>query len=473
LFGWSEQNRDTGRDKTHARARGARRGQAVWGWDGGTKYPALACQRLLSHNNCKLKKFKMNIWIVTNYEPLPFADARTRPQRCGMLAKALLDKNHTVELWTSSFDHISHKHLHKKSLFIKAGNRISIQFIKGGGYPHDQSPKRFLHNHQTAREFINLASKRKKLPDVIFAPVPSLELAQSVVKYAKKKGIKVIVDVRDLWPDIYLTMFPAILHPLAKIIFYSEYRRAQYIFKNATAITAVSEAYLEKGLWYAQRKKNYNDRFFPLGSSKINTSSQKKTDKSPYDYQFKSKGYFVATFVGTFSPSLDVQTIIDAARILKTTDKKIKIIIIGAGDRSNFFLEQALKLNNVIMPGWLDSDSIKIILRDTDIGLVSYSKKALMSLPNKPFEYMAAGLPLLSSLKGELETIIQKYNIGLQYDAGDPESLSKQILWLFEHKNEMKKMKINSINLFKNHFESDLVYKNLSEYIEKIGGNDE
>ncbi len=67
----------------------------------------------------------MKIWIVTIYEPLPFGDIGTRPQRCGMLAKALLDRGHSVELWTSAFDHVSHKHIHEQSLLEKVGDRMS------------------------------------------------------------------------------------------------------------------------------------------------------------------------------------------------------------------------------------------------------------------------------------------------------------------------------------------------------------
>jgi glycosyltransferase involved in cell wall biosynthesis len=410
----------------------------------------------------------MNIWIATIYEPLPFGDPKTRPQRCGMLAKALLDRGHKVELWTSAFDHVSHKHYHKDSTLENVGDRMSIQFIKGCGYSNDLSPKRLLHNRQTGKEFSRLAISREKLPDIIIAPVPILELAQSAVDYANERKIPIIVDVRDLWPDVYLTLLPKFLHSIGKIFFYSEYERAKFIFANATGITAVSKAYLKKGLSYACRVPQDEDNFFPLGSVDAATSDYSQQNKnSIFQCYGMNEGQFIVTFVGTFSKFLDIKNILDAARYL-TDLKDIHIIIIGTGKHFKEFNEMADRLPNVTMTGWLNAQAIRTILHYTDVGLAAYAKDALMSLPNKPFEYMAAGLPLLSSLPGELEELIRMNHIGRGYIAGDPLSLSNEIRWFYAHPEETKKMGERSIDLFSKKFRNDILYKEFSEHLERI-----
>lgn len=412
----------------------------------------------------------MKIWLVTIYEPLPFGDIRTRPQRCGMLAKALLDRGHTVELWTSAFDHVTHKHIHKQSLLEKLGDGISIQFIKGCGYSHDLSPKRFLHNRQTGREFSRLANCRDERPDIIFAPVPILELAQAAVAYANRRNIPIIVDVRDLWPDVYLTMIPKAFYPLAKIFLYPEYKRAEFIFKNATGITAVSKMYLTKGLSYAQRNAKGTDKFFPLGSGEtVNPNllqSNDMTESAICKYKI-DQNQFIVTFVGTFSKFLDIENILAAAKLL--IDKQnIHLFIIGHGARSDEFSRIAISLPNVTMTGWLDAGEIQKILIKTKVGLVAYSEDALMSLPNKPFEYMAAGLPLLSSLPGELEQLIQQHDIGRTYTAGDPVSLAEGIRWFYDHPDQTSQMGERSLALFSAKFRSEIVYEEFSKYIEEI-----
>jgi len=412
----------------------------------------------------------MNIWIVTIYEPLPFGAIGTRPQRCGMLAKALLERGHSVELWTSAFDHVSHKHIHAQSLLEKVGDRMSIQFIKGCGYPNDLSPKRFFHNRQTGREFTRLANHHNELPDMIFAPVPIMELADAAVNYANRNNIPVIVDVRDLWPDIYLTMVPKFVQPLARVLLYPEYERAKKIFKNATGITAVSKVYLHKGLSYAQRDSRDSDRFFPLGSGDTVTpnliQSDMTADSTVLKYGIDQK-QFIVTYVGTFSKFYDIQNILDAARLL--IDKRnIRLFIIGQGEHSAEFFKIACSLPNVTMTGWLNAVEVQRILAKTNVGLVAYSKDAIMSLPNKPFEYMAAGLPLLSSLPGELEQLIQEHGIGSNYKAGDPVSLAEGIRWFYDHPEQTSQMSERSLTLFSTNYRSEIVYEEFSKYLEGI-----
>jgi glycosyltransferase involved in cell wall biosynthesis len=148
--------------------------------------------------------------------------------------------------------------------------------------------------------------------------------------------------------------------------------------------------------------------------------------------------------------------------------KEIRIVIIGTGKHFKEFNEMAVRLPNVTMTGWLNAHAISPILNHTDVGLAAYAKDALMSLPNKPFEYMAAGLPLLSSLPGELEQLIEEHRIGLNYEAGNPKSLAEGILWFYNHPEETRQMSERSLTLFSTRFRSDIVYKDFSEYLERI-----
>ena len=48
-------------------------------------------------------------------------------------------------------------------------------------------------------------------------------------------------------------------------------------------------------------------------------------------------------------------------------------------------------------------------------------------MPDKIYDYMAAGLPVVNSLRGEVSDIIARQNLGLQYRAGDADDLLKAI----------------------------------------------
>ena len=57
------------------------------------------------------------------------------------------------------------------------------------------------------------------------------------------------------------------------------------------------------------------------------------------------------------------------------------------------------------------------------VGLAPYGWTALQSIPNKPLEYLAHGLALLSSLAGELAGIVAATGCGFTYAPGDVRTL--------------------------------------------------
>jgi glycosyltransferase involved in cell wall biosynthesis len=100
--------------------------------------------------------------------------------------------------------------------------------------------------------------------------------------------------------------------------------------------------------------------------------------------------------------------------------------------------------------------------------LAPYQDDSVISLPNKPFEYMAAGLPLLSSLPGELEQLITEHQIGLHYRAGDVQSLVEKIIWFTEHPEERMAMGRRARRLFEERFRADVIYPKLVTHLEQV-----
>jgi glycosyltransferase involved in cell wall biosynthesis len=410
----------------------------------------------------------MNIWIVTNYEPMPFGAPTTRPQRCGMLARALLDRGHDVELWTSTFEHVKHEHLLQQSMRSRVSENMHVQYMYGCGYGSDYSPRRLLHNRQTAREFAAIARARKTPPDVIFAPIPSLELAEAAVQYGRSIRRPVVVDIRDLWPDVYYTMFPRPFRRTATLLLFSEKMRARRTCKGAAALTAVSGSYLNWALGHARRSSNQWDSVFHLGFSHASPGTSEDARREVLELRYGiPRTKTVPIYVGSFSDFYDVQCLLDCAERLKN-DERLHFVIVGDGEGSETLFARGRRLPNVTMTGWLSFKDVQALLTVSDMGLVAYSKIATMSLPNKPFEYMAAGLPLISSLKGELEAMITEYGIGRQYQAGDSRSLVTEILWCLDHPEDLNAMRRESLGLFRDSFASQTIYPKLAALLERV-----
>ena len=126
------------------------------------------------------------------------------------------------------------------------------------------------------------------------------------------------------------------------------------------------------------------------------------------------------------------------------------------------------RADNLIFTGWIDENKIWALMGLAVAGLATYTRDALQSLPNKPFEYWAAGLPILSSLAGELEMLIEQEKVGRQYEPGDADSLVSGIKWLVAHPTEREEMGQNARRLIEEKFNTDIIYEHLTRHIEKI-----
>src|SRR5260370_7964074 len=108
----------------------------------------------------------------------------------------------------------------------------------------------------------------------------------------------------------------------------------------------------------------------------------------------------------------------------------MQFVLSGSGERELEWKKQAGELRNVIFTGWVDSARIACLGQLASIGLAAYSPSAPQGLPNKLFEYMAYGLPVVSSLPGEAEAFLGESRCGITYKAGDAESLVDALLSL-------------------------------------------
>lgn len=419
----------------------------------------------------------MNIWIVTSYEPLPLDDPKVRHMRCGMLAKAIVESGHDLTFWTSDFDHIRHKRFCIPEVKHCKLRAIDIQLLHGCGYSHDVSPKRLFHNRGLGRHFSKRANHVHKIPDIIYTQVPAMELAEAVVNYGKIKKRPVIVDIRDLWPDVYKYALPKLLRWAAPYLLYTEFRRIKRILSNATGLTAVSKTYLQWALNHAKRDIKKADHVFPLGFDLSENINEEYLNSRRMEYRSKlgiDTDSMVVTYVGTFSRQYNFETILNAAQKLAETEiSNVFFVIAGKGRDEETVRDAAERLPNIIYPGWLHFEELVKLLSSSDVGILPYSGNALMSLPNKPFEYMAMGLPLLNALGGELWQIINEKAIGVNYCPDDNHALYEAVRWLGKNYDLRKQMGIRGKSLYESEFRTDKIYPKFTEHLEQTVRNAE
>lgn len=80
------------------------------------------------------------------------------------------------------------------------------------------------------------------------------------------------------------------------------------------------------------------------------------------------------------------------------------------------------------------------VLHLGQVGLAAYTDRATQSLPLKPFEYIAASLPIISFLHVELARLLAAERIGLQDQARNAKSLTDALQTFAEDKTASSEM---------------------------------
>jgi len=91
-----------------------------------------------------------------------------------------------------------------------------------------------------------------------------MELSLAATRYGKEKNVPVVIDVRDLWPDIFVDLFPIGIRWLAKAVLFVFFKNTRKMFREYTSIRGISDGYLQWALSYAGRNLSVNENVSPL-----------------------------------------------------------------------------------------------------------------------------------------------------------------------------------------------------------------
>jgi len=411
----------------------------------------------------------MIVWLLQTGETLPLQNG-VRKMRTSLLADKLLKRGHNVFWWASAFEHQRKLMISRKDRNFDISERYIIRVLRGCKYRKNISLLRYLNYQAVALKF-RMQSKKFPKPDVIVASMPDHFLAYEAARYARKNGIPFLVDIRDLWPDIFLDRFRSMgLYGLGKLVLALDFIRLTFLLNNADSMIAVSKGYLNWGLNKIGRPERSFDKVFYLGYKNSKARNQVHEDESSCipDLLKGRENQKLFVFIGTFGVSYELELILDAAgHFEKLRKSNICFVLAGKGDKSDIIKKKAAGLHNVVLPSWIGENEINVLLKRAYVGLVP-CRSVENTMPNKTFEYLSAGLPLISSLEGEMAELVDQHGFGLNYLPGDLEGLCRCIERLAFDFKLHEVMSENALDFFKKHGDADKIYDEYAKHIERV-----
>jgi len=319
----------------------------------------------------------MNIWLIHVGELLPI-DGEVRLFRYGILADMLVERGHSVTRWAPTFIHAYKRQRTSCDKTIWLSPNYRIELLYADGYNKNVSIQRIKFHRKLERVLENRMRQELSPPDIILAGIPTPGMCLAAVRYAQQHHIPVVVDVRDLWPDIYLTIVPPPLRGIVRLALWPAYRTNRVLFQGATAIWGVSESYLNWGLQFAGRKQTEADAMFPLGYPEPDFLPEViESERRKLVALGIAPEKTLCCFFGQFEASYDLETVIEAARVFEQAgESHIQFVLCGNGTKLDSLRQRAAGLSNVVFTGWLSGPTLAAVMQMSKIGLAAYTAQS-------------------------------------------------------------------------------------------------
>jgi glycosyltransferase involved in cell wall biosynthesis len=305
--------------------------------------------------------------------------------------------------------------------------------------------------------------------DLIFATTTPLTAAIPgiVGKWLKRKPF--VFEVRDLWPELPKEMGvitnPLILFMLGRLEWLA-YKSADQHIGLSPGIKLGIERLLSNKF-----KQASPVAMIPNGCD-LDIFAQTTESWQPDGIQ---QDDFVAVFTGTHGIANDLDQVISAAIELKRIDQtKIKIVLIGQGKLKPALVARAKEnnLDNIVFLAPVNKKQLAKLMRRANVGLQVLANVPAFyygTSPNKFFDYLSAGLPIINNYPGWVAELIEKHHCGLAVKPNCPADFAQALITLSNSPKLCEQMSKNSIELAQKEFARENLAKQFVEQLEKVG----
>ena len=277
------------------------------------------------------------------------------------------------------------------------------------------------------------------------------------------KGTPFVFEVRDLWPEVPIQM-GALNNPILKK---SAIAFEKIIYKNAKNIIALSPGMKEGVL---KRLKNKNKVTMIPNMSKI----EEFYPRAVLDEEKRKLGLnplkFNCIHFGAIGKANGLDSILKSAKYAHQNNiESIEFIFLGEGGEEislkNYTKKH--KLKNVVFLGPKKLKEVSEIVNACDLSIVSFAEIEILKTnsPNKLFDSLSAGKPIIVNSSGWTKDIVENSQCGFYVNPNKAKDLIDKIQLLQSDKKLYKIFTENSRKLAETKYDKSLLVPQVIDVI--------
>ncbi len=281
--------------------------------------------------------------------------------------------------------------------------------------------------------------------DVVFGTSPPLFQAPSAWALAFLKRVPFVFEVRDLWPYFAVAVGVLTSKPLiwlAEVVERFLYKRADVLLVNSPGFVV-----------HLQERGARRVEIIPNGVDPDMFHPERRGETFRKSWGMEDR--FIVLYAGAHGLSNDLGVLLDAAARLRDR-KDIAFVLIGHGKEKRSLQETAVRLDllNVLFLDPVSKSEVPGVLAAADAcaAILKPIEAYKTTYPNKVFDYMAAGRPVLLAIDGVIREVIKQAEAGLFSLPGDPEALARNVLALADDRPAASAMGARGRRFVENNF---------------------
>jgi glycosyltransferase involved in cell wall biosynthesis len=301
--------------------------------------------------------------------------------------------------------------------------------------------------------------------DLVFATSTPLTVGLPGMKAARKLGVPFVFEVRDLWPELPIAL-GVVRNPLLKWYLRRMERRIYFAAERIIA--------LAPGIRDGIRATGYPVERIALVPNGCDVDLFRPGAGVLDDPRFGPPDDFRLVFTGAHGLANGLDAVLDAAAELKRRGQGgIRFVFIGKGGQRARLMERSRREGLDCLVSWVESvpkAELARLLPRMGAGMMVLKNVPAFyygTSPNKFFDYIACGLPVLNNYPGWLADMIREHGCGLAVPPDDPAALADAAVWLRGHHQERRDMGLRARQLAEAQFSRDLLGDAFAKVLEE------